>query len=179
MAQGDDGWSFQDWVDDCLLFKDKYLELLRNWNRLVPDYNAAVQPKPVGRPLAANEAQQRQVLKLHRRSRSLRKIAVEVQIPLNTVRTIIAKTNGADRLTKQRWQKLHPGERWEERSYVPVGNEKLLKRIEVDRKGGDGVARAQADHQQLAQAHQRDGDEGARVSEGGEGPRLTEARALR
>ena len=58
-------------------------------------------------------------------------------------------------------------------SYVPVGNEKLLKRIEVDRKGGDGVARAQADHQQLAQADQRDDDEGARGAEGGEGPQLT------
>jgi DNA repair exonuclease SbcCD ATPase subunit len=134
MMQGDDGWSFKDWVDDCILFKDKYLELLKEWNRFVPDYNAAVRPKPVGRPLAADEAQQRQVLKLHKRGMSLRKIAAEVQVPLNTVRTIIAKANGADRVTKKRWQKLHPGERWEERSYVPIGNEKLLKRIEVDRK---------------------------------------------
>src|SRR5262249_30507518 len=68
------------------------------------------------------------------RSMSLRKIAAEVQIPVNTVRTIVAKANGADRITKKRWQKLHPGEKWEERSYVPIGNEKLLKRIEIDRK---------------------------------------------
>ena len=132
MVQGDEGWSFNEWVDDCVLFKDKYLELLKDWNRLVPNYNAAVQPKPVGRPLAANEAQQRQVLKLHKRGMSLRKIAAEVQIPVNTVRTIVAKANGADRITKKRWQKLHPGEKWEERSYVPIGNEKLLKRIELE-----------------------------------------------
>jgi hypothetical protein len=135
MTQGDDGrWSYKDWVDDCILFKDKYLELLKEWNRFVPDYNAAVRPKSVGRPLAADEAQQCQVLKLHKRGMSLRKIAAGVQVPLNTVRTIIAKANGADRVTKKRWQKLHPSERWEERSYVPVGNEELLKRIEVGRK---------------------------------------------
>src|SRR5262249_61773323 len=66
------------------------------------------------------------------RSMSLRKIAAEVQIPVNTVRTIVAKANGADRITKKRGQKLHPGEKREERSYVPIGNQKLLKRVELE-----------------------------------------------
>jgi hypothetical protein len=43
--------------------------LLNEW------HNAIVKPKPVGRPLRADEAQQRQVLKLHKRGRSLRKLA--------------------------------------------------------------------------------------------------------
>ena len=36
------------------------------WNRFVPDYNAIVAPRNVGRPLAASEAQVATVLKLHK-----------------------------------------------------------------------------------------------------------------
>ena len=53
--------------------------------------------------------------------KSLREIAAMMDLGLPTVRTILDRDNGSDRMTKKRWQKLHPVEKWEERSYTPVG----------------------------------------------------------
>ena len=41
--------------------RDKYYALIKSWNRIVP----MIAPKDIGRPLAASEAQCKQVLKLH------------------------------------------------------------------------------------------------------------------
>jgi hypothetical protein len=135
MVPTDDGkWSWGPFIDKHNDLVGKYQDLVRAWNRAVPEYNAVVSPRNVGRPLGADEAQQRQILKLHKRGLSLRAIAEETEIGLHTVRTIIAKANGADRAMRKRWQKLHPGEKWEERGYQPIGGDKRLQRIEVDRK---------------------------------------------
>ncbi len=50
--------------------------------------------QPVGRPLAASEAQQATVRKLRKAGKSLRWIAEETALGLNTVRTILVKANG-------------------------------------------------------------------------------------
>jgi DNA-binding CsgD family transcriptional regulator len=58
---------------------------------------AAAQPvinghaQPVGRPLAASEAQQATVRRLRKAGKSLRWIAEETSLGLNTVRTIVGK----------------------------------------------------------------------------------------
>ena len=78
---------------------EKYQMLLRNWNRFVPEWNALVRPRNVGRPLAASEAQVAEVLKLHKAGGSLRGIADATSLGLATVRTIIGQKNGTDRTT--------------------------------------------------------------------------------
>ncbi len=78
---------------------EKYQVLLRNWNRFVPEWNALVRPRNVGRPLAASEAQVAEVLKLHKAGGSLRGIADDTSLGLATVRTIVGQKNGTDRTT--------------------------------------------------------------------------------
>src|SRR4051812_5110300 len=56
-------------------------ELVRRWNQWVHQMH----PRNVGRPLAASEAQQAQVIKLRNAGRSLRWIAEETSLGLNTV----------------------------------------------------------------------------------------------
>jgi hypothetical protein len=75
----------------------------------------------VGRPLSAEEAQIATVRKLRKAGMSLRRIAEQMDLGLATVRTIVNRDDGCDRMMKKRWQKLHPGEKWEERVYTPIG----------------------------------------------------------
>jgi hypothetical protein len=133
MKQDDKGvWTLDKWAksrDDA--FK-AYGELVRKWNRFVGDYNAAVLKgkRNVGRPLAADAGDVERVRKLRKEGRSLRGIVLDTGLGLPTVRTIVARDAGSDRVTKKRWQKLHPGEKWEDRSYTPVG---ALERIDPGR----------------------------------------------
>jgi hypothetical protein len=76
--------------------------VLREWNRFVPKYNAIVRAQSVGRPLAASDAQQHQVIKLRKAGKSLRGIVGETGLGIRTVRTIIGKTDGTDRTTAHR-----------------------------------------------------------------------------
>ena len=100
MQMTDDGaWTWQPWWDEHNELVDNYNDLVRRWNRHLPLINGRTQP--VGRPLLASEAQVAEVLKLHKRGRSLRGIAEDLTIGLNTVRTIIAKGNATDRTTKR------------------------------------------------------------------------------
>jgi hypothetical protein len=80
---------------------DSYDALRREWNRLVPKYNAAIEPRGLGRPLAASEAQQRKVLAMRKAGESLRAIVSGTGLTLRTVRTIIGKADGTDRTTKR------------------------------------------------------------------------------
>ena len=52
---------------------------------------------PIGRPLAASEAQIKQVMELRNAGTSLRGIADDTNLRLNTVRTIIDKKHNAGR----------------------------------------------------------------------------------
>jgi hypothetical protein len=103
-------YTFDPWVDQTLDIRDRYQELLRKWNQFVPQYNAVVVPRHrnVGRPLAASEAQQEQVLKLRKRGMSLRDIAEETSLGLRTVCTIVDKGAGSDRTTVKYLQRIDP-----------------------------------------------------------------------
>jgi DNA-binding CsgD family transcriptional regulator/uncharacterized coiled-coil protein SlyX len=102
MVLGDDG-SYR-WPTVQSQFNelaDKHNALVAQWNRMVPKYNAVVAPKGIGRPLAASEAQQRQVLVMRKEGKSLRIIAAKTSLSPRTVRTIVGKAEGTDRITKR------------------------------------------------------------------------------
>jgi Helix-turn-helix domain of resolvase len=82
--------------------------MLKEWNKFVPEYNAVLVPRNVGRPLAASEAQIKTVRKLHAQSMSLRGIADETSLGLRTVRTIVDSDVGLDRQTRKRLQRIAP-----------------------------------------------------------------------
>jgi hypothetical protein len=62
--------------------------------------------QPVGRPIAASDAQQDRVLKLRRAGRSSRWIAEEIGLSRRTVTTVIEKSDGTDRTTSKRRVRL-------------------------------------------------------------------------
>ena len=83
---------------------DDYNDLVRRWNKYLPVINR--EPRNVGRPLAASEAQVVQVQKLRKAGRSLRGIAEDTSLSVDTVRTIVGKMNGQDRTTTKHRQRL-------------------------------------------------------------------------
>jgi uncharacterized coiled-coil protein SlyX len=87
---------------------EKWTALRRQWNKFVPEYNAAILKRNVGRPLAASDAQCASVRKLHKAGKSLRVIAEEMNLGVNTVRTIIGKQNGTDRTSIRHLRKVDP-----------------------------------------------------------------------
>jgi len=60
-----------------------------------------VAPRVTGRPLGADEAKVKEVLKLRKDGLSLRAIVAAAGITLRTVRTIVEKDAGTDRATKR------------------------------------------------------------------------------
>ena len=108
MRLNDDGeWSHADWVDGCAAFRQKYVDLLRDWNRFVPLYNRVIAPKSIGRPLDASNAQVKQVLMLRKaRKLSLRGIADETNLSLATVRTIVGRQDHRDRTSRRRLESI-------------------------------------------------------------------------
>jgi hypothetical protein len=63
--------------------------LIREWNRLVPEYNAVIAPRTIGRPAAASAAQAREVKRRRRKGESLRAIAKATLLGVRVVRTIL------------------------------------------------------------------------------------------
>ena len=111
MTLNDDGlWSFPEFVNTANKYHDQYVELLRDWNRIVPEYNAAVSvnKRNVGRPLAASDAQIATVRKLRAEGLSLRAIAEETTLGLKTVCTIVDKGAGVDRTTIKHLKCIDP-----------------------------------------------------------------------
>jgi uncharacterized coiled-coil protein SlyX len=98
------GWTWEPFWDEHYKTIDDYNAIVRDWNKYLPVINGRTQP--VGRPLAASEAQVAAVLKLRKRGISLRGIVDETSLGLNTVRTIIGKANGTDRGTKRHRQRI-------------------------------------------------------------------------
>ncbi len=98
-------WKIDDVID---AMHGKYSALLKEWNRFVPQYNAAVAPKQIGRPLDASPAQCARVLKLKKAGKSFRVIAEETSLSLQTVRTIVGRQTRTDRTSINRLQKLDP-----------------------------------------------------------------------
>jgi uncharacterized coiled-coil protein SlyX len=105
MELTDDGcWTWKPFWDQHDALVDEYNDLVQRWNRYVP----LIRRQNVGRPLAASEAQCEQVRKLHKARKSLRSIAEDTGLSLNTVRTIVGKAKGTDRATKNHWQRIEP-----------------------------------------------------------------------
>jgi hypothetical protein len=121
---------------------EKYVALGRKWNKFVPDYNAAVRPRNVGRPLEASKAQQREVPKLHKSGMSLRSIAEETGLGFRTVRTIVDRDDGRDRTTVKHLQRIDPDRAaaasWKTRKRT---RDALPARINSSLKDGRGLIR--------------------------------------
>jgi hypothetical protein len=87
----------------------QFEDLREKWNAHVPIWNAEIAPKrkrAVGRPLAASEAQCRKVLRLRAEGKSIRFIADEMNLGMQTVRTIIDRKDYADRATLKHLDKI-------------------------------------------------------------------------
>lgn len=98
MTMNEDGrWTWEPFWEEHWKMIDDYNELARLWNKHLPLINGRTQP--IGRPVAASEAQQVAVLKLRRAGRSLRGIAEDTSLSFSTVRTIVGRRNGTDRTT--------------------------------------------------------------------------------
>ena len=94
-------------TDEYNKLVDKYEDLRARFNKLVGRYNRyIVVVQPIGRPLAASEAQEQDVLKRRKAGGSLRGIAEEMSLSLRTVRTIVGRADRTDRTTTKRKLKL-------------------------------------------------------------------------
>jgi hypothetical protein len=102
MVIGDDGrYHWPGLHAEAASYIDAHRALVKQWNRMVPKYNAAIAPRELGRPLAASEAQQRKVLAMRKAGKSLRAIVTVTGLGLRTVRTIIGKADGTDRTARR------------------------------------------------------------------------------
>jgi hypothetical protein len=99
-------WTWKPFWDARWKLVDDYNDLVRRWNKFLPVINGRTQP--VGRPLAASEAQQATVRKLRKAGKSLRWIAEETSLGVNTVRTIVGKVDGTDRTTRKHQERIDP-----------------------------------------------------------------------
>ncbi len=140
------------WAFDSLKILDNYEKLneahnklIRQWNKFVGEYNGAVAPRDLGRPLQASEAQVKEVRKLRKAKASLRAIAEKTGLGLQTVRTIVGKDAGTDRtgkranlLRKREIDRLRAAEyRAQKRA-----RDQLPKRITETLKRGDELVKA-------------------------------------
>jgi hypothetical protein len=110
MQQDDRGkWIFDpeysEWWDKDARLHDEYMKLIQKWNKLVPRYNAMVNPKPIGRPLAASDAQQKDVLKRRKAGASLRTIAAATSLSVRTVRSILAQKKRTNKLRRMEFDR--------------------------------------------------------------------------
>jgi len=84
--------------------RNEHEKLIRKWNKTVATFNAAIDPRDPGRPLAASSAQQAGVRKRRKAGESLRAIAKATGLSLRTVRTITEKAAGTGRAGQRRNQ---------------------------------------------------------------------------
>jgi hypothetical protein len=99
MVETDGRWTWEPFWNEHKQLVADYNALVRRWNKYLPLINR--EPRNVGRPLAASEAQVAEVHKLRKAGRSLRGIAEDTGLGLDTVRTIVDKISGKDRTTKK------------------------------------------------------------------------------
>jgi hypothetical protein len=126
---------------------DDYNALVRDWNRCLPIINGRTQP--VGRPLAASEAQVARVRRLRKAGRSLRWIAEETSLGLNTVRTIVGKVDGSDRTSRKHRERIdnrQQATRWKRQKRTGDALPKQAQRVVEEGRGllleAKGLARA-------------------------------------
>jgi hypothetical protein len=99
-------WTWQPFWKEHNDLVDRYSNLVQKWNRNVRVFNDTIAKQPVGRPLAASEAQVITVQKLHKKGLSLRGIMDETSLGFATVRTIVGQINSTDRTTQKRRERL-------------------------------------------------------------------------
>jgi hypothetical protein len=86
---------------------EKHNDLRGRYNKLVGRFNRNIASvNPVGRPLAASEEQQAQIVRHHKAGKSSRWIAEELNLSRRTVTTVTGKLDGTDRTTALRRLKL-------------------------------------------------------------------------
>jgi hypothetical protein len=109
MVLDDDGaWTWQPYITDAQQWHDRYVALLRDWNKYVGQFNAAVLKRNVGRPINATAEQIKRVRQLDRKGMSLRAIAEDVEIGLQTVRTILDGDVHMTRADKKQLTRIAP-----------------------------------------------------------------------
>jgi hypothetical protein len=111
-------------------WRDKYVKVVREWNKHIGEFNAKISPRNVGRPLEASDAQCADVLKRHKEGQSLRFIAEATNLGLRTVRTVVGRKHGTDR-TSQR----------HERHKRIVLEREEMRRLDAKKQGTDALPR--------------------------------------
>jgi Helix-turn-helix domain of resolvase len=114
MVQNEEGvWEWSRSFVEGDDWAEKYGALLKEWNRFVPEFNSMIAlvddrrlagrlvKREPGRPLAANAEQRAKIFELHEEGTSLRDIAAETKLGLQTVRTLIGKITGTDRTSRK------------------------------------------------------------------------------
>jgi uncharacterized coiled-coil protein SlyX len=100
----DGAWTWQPFWQEHHKLVDRCTELTHLWNKYEPRLRGEL--RNIGRPLAASASQQAAALRLNKAGMSLRAIANELTLSLQTVRTIVAKANGTDRTTRRHRRRL-------------------------------------------------------------------------
>ena len=128
LVLNDDGkWENGEFIAGYHALTDQYENLRGRYNKLVGDFNRyAVPPQPVGRPIAASEAQRAQIIKHHKAGRSTRWIAEELTLSRRTVTTISGKRDGTDRTTAKHRQRV--GLEPKRKDWRPAAMDRLPKR---------------------------------------------------
>jgi hypothetical protein len=117
MEMNEDGmWTWKPFREEHNKLVEDYNKLVRSWNQCLPLINR--EPRNVGRPLAASEAQRADVLRLHKQGMSLRGITEELTLGFQTVRTIVAQKDKRDRTTKKHRQRLE---------YIEIDRQQVAK----------------------------------------------------
>jgi hypothetical protein len=106
VLNSDGKWTNSEAIAEARAFHEQYEDLRLRHNRLVDIVNRRVVLQPVGRPIAASEAQQEQIMKHHKAGKSARSIAEELNLSRRTVTTVIDKSAGADRTTAKHRARL-------------------------------------------------------------------------
>jgi hypothetical protein len=104
----DDGkWSNGEHLKEERALLDAYEDLRLRYNKVVNAFNRNIAVvNPVGRPIAASEMQQAQIIKHHKAGKSSRWIAEDMTLSRRTVTTVISKPDGSDRTTNHHRRRL-------------------------------------------------------------------------
>jgi hypothetical protein len=135
-------WTWEPFWDEYKKLIDDYNAFVRQWNAYLPLINR--EPRNVGRPLSASDAQVAEVRRLRGDGRSLRGIADDTSLGLSTVRTIVDQTNRRDRTTVKHRKRLEQIDtrqqraRWKRQRRV---GDALPKRVQAVVKEGLALAK--------------------------------------
>jgi hypothetical protein len=143
MTMTEDGlWTWEPFWDEHNKLINDYNRLVRQWNRYLPLINR--EPRNVGRPLAASEAQVAEVRRLRKAGRSLRGIVDDTSLGLPTVRTIVGQMNRCGRTAVKHRKRLEQIDTRQQRAQWKrqrrVG-EALPKRVQAVVKDGLALAK--------------------------------------